>query len=55
MVEHLADREFLEIEPRHLPPREQALLARMDAARPTIVSMRPQDETSMTERNRCAQ
>ena len=26
------DREFLEIKPRHLPPREQALLARMDAA-----------------------
>jgi hypothetical protein len=55
MVEHPADREFLVIKPCHLPPREQALLAWMDAARPTIVSMRPQDETSKTERSRCAQ
>ena len=54
MVEHPADGEFLEIKPRHLSPREQALLARMDAGRPAIVSMPPQDETSRTERSRCA-
>jgi hypothetical protein len=54
MVEHPADGKFLEIQPRHLSPRDLALLARMDAGRPAIVSMPPQDEIPERERTTCA-